>query len=381
MAFAKLHRSALLATLLLYVSTPHAVDAQVIRAALVKPWGGGTGGPVGPFWDDIANNWSAYGSMPITLDRGTFVSNTVTAAALAQTNPDVLVFADSTGNNATFSPQEQADIANFLASGGKRVVGTFISFQFGISDNRWLLPLFGLTPALNLLNGPHQGQALDIFAQTSPFMAGLPNPIPMSGYIESQYPDDLTWDPVDFGGNLLAASPNLRSIVHYSQGTNHDAVYISFMPEYGGNVIARQLVYNALAVARPSNLTITPLASPSIGTVLPLSLAAPDFPNAPYILGYSLSTAPGIPLSDGRTVPVTPDALFWFAGNPTNGIFLHTTGVLDGSGVANTWALIAIPPTPSLVGATVYAAMVTLDASSSSGVGGISFPLVITITN
>ncbi|HMS18657.1 MAG TPA: hypothetical protein PKA37_17570, partial [Planctomycetota bacterium] len=265
-------KSALLASLCLFFLLMTPVKAQVVRAALVNPWGSGITNPVGPFWDDLSNNWSAYGSTQLILDRTTFVTAPVTAAALAQTNPDVLVFADSSWNGRIFSPQERTDITNFLASGGKRIVGTYVTFQYLVTDNRWLLPLFGLDPGLTLTLGPNQTQALDVLAPSSAFMNGLPNPIPMSGWTDSQFPSDLSWDPSDLGGTLIAASPNRTNIFHHAQGANHDAVYISFMPEYGGDALARQLVYNAIA-QQFYGVTITPLASPSIGTVLPLSLA------------------------------------------------------------------------------------------------------------
>lgn len=354
-------------------------SGQAIRAALIKPWGGGSTPPAGEFWADIANNWAAYGGTEVVIDASTFIFGQVTAAALAQANPDVLIFADCAGGTHSFNSAEQAAITGFLLSGGKRAVSTFLAFQFNLFDNRWLLPLFGLDPNLTLTAAIHQGQSIAILDPQHPLAFGLPPSFTTGGHTYAQVPADWSWDPPDYAGMLVAYSPNGRNIVHYYAATSHDAVVISFMPEFGGNAYDRQLVYNSISETGPASVAMTMLAVPSIGTVLPIAIASPLHPNAPYIAAFSGSAAGGIPLSDGRSIPLAMDALFWFSLDPNNGVFLNTAGMLDSTGTALSWVLVDIPPWPSLVGATVAGVAVTLDAGSASGFGGISAPLLITV--
>ena len=134
---------------------------QPRSAALIRPWADGAGASVAAFWDGLNTNWSVHGSVPMTLDRTTFVQAPfLSSAALNQANPDVLIFSCSAGVLLPITPTEQTAIANFLAGGGKRIIATFVSFyQQSVADHRWLLPYFGLDPNLNLLWTSHEGQA------------------------------------------------------------------------------------------------------------------------------------------------------------------------------------------------------------------------------
>jgi hypothetical protein len=364
------------------IETGSIARGQTISAALVRPWGGGIAPPVGAFWNELSTNWSTYGTVPITLNRTTFVSaSVITASALFQANPDVLIFADSAGSGISFTPAEQVAVSNFVMSGGKRIIATFVAFSGPLVDNRWLLPLFGLDPNLNLVYLPHGGQAISFTNPSHTLAANIPATMPVSGYSDAHTPADFSWDPADYVGELIASSQNNRNIVHHYGAQTHDAVYISFMPEYGGNADAVQLIYNCITAALPTLPTLTPLALPQIGTVFPISVQSASHPNAGYLVGFAVSPSPGFTLSDGRVIPLAMDPLLQLSLTPNNGIFLHTTGFLDGSGMASAWVTVSIPALPSLVGQSVYAAMITLDSSAVTGVGGISNALPIVIVN
>jgi hypothetical protein len=360
----------------------HPLSAQGVNAALLRPWGFGSTQITNTFWNDLITNWASYGPTPVTIDQTTFGPGTpITEAALVLANIDVIIFADCAGGGFSFSPAEQVEIANFLSLGGKRAVGTYLTFFWGSVDSRWLLPVFGFTPNLSMGNADHGGQPLGFVNPSHVLASGLSASVPISGYNFCQTPTDSSWDPGDYMGELVAISSNNVSMVHTYRSGTYEAVYMSFMPEYGGDANARQLAYNCIAVPLQTLPTITPLALPSIGTVLPLLMESPEHPNAAFALSLSASTTPGILLSDSRVIPLTPDALFYFCLAPNNGLILHNTGFLDGSGVANAWATVSIPMLPSLVGQTVFAGMVTFDAMSSTGVGGISNALPLTIVN
>ena len=116
-----------------------------------------------------------------------------------------------------------------------------------------------------------------------------------------------------------------------------------------------------------------------IGNTLYLSVFSAQTPNAPFGIGFSLSTSPGITLPDGRAVMLTPDSLFWAALMPNSGVFSNVTGALGPTGVSLMATSVAIPNDPALIGLTVYAAAVMGDPNLPAGVGRIGSPLSLTV--
>ncbi len=112
-----------------------------------------------------------------------------------------------------------------------------------------------------------------------------------------------------------------------------------------------------------------------VGSPLTVTLSSPLEPGLPYICGFSAGTSPGIPLPDGRIVPLANDFLLMLSTDPLNPVFLNTNGTLDGTGSATVTAL--VPPDPSLSGFTAYAGFVTV--GSPSIVSAVSAPLAITV--
>ncbi|MAB88887.1 MAG: hypothetical protein CMJ90_05460 [Planctomycetes bacterium] len=117
-------------------------------------------------------------------------------------------------------------------------------------------------------------------------------------------------------------------------------------------------------VIREPSLSLS--AAPVIGTSLSIDLDAQGDGGLSYIMGLALSATPGIPLSSGRTVPLTFDAVAQLTTTPGNGILLQPAGVLSPSGAAS--STLAIPNLASLVGWNVYSAAVSLDAGAPDGV-------------
>ncbi|MEM7202331.1 MAG: M14 family metallopeptidase [Planctomycetota bacterium] len=115
--------------------------------------------------------------------------------------------------------------------------------------------------------------------------------------------------------------------------------------------------------------------STQIGQVAQLDLTAPRSAGMQYLTAVALGDTPGIPLPSGRRFPLNPDPLFAsFTSLPT--VFQNFTGTLDGSGQAN--ASIAVPALPALVGATIYAAFVTLESGAPEGLRDISDAVPVT---
>ncbi|MBK8976714.1 MAG: hypothetical protein IPM29_12415 [Planctomycetes bacterium] len=108
-----------------------------------------------------------------------------------------------------------------------------------------------------------------------------------------------------------------------------------------------------------------PGAVPQIGTSYTLELDSTT-PNLPY-LGILSGGNSGLPLGDGRKIPLTPDAVFLAtAGAGSIGL----AGLTDAGGDATT--AIPIPAIPALVGVRLYAGFITIDGVSWLGIGNIS---------
>ncbi len=134
---------------------------------------------------------------------------------------------------------------------------------------------------------------------------------------------------------------------------------------------AANYTLNFASLAVPSaGATLLPDAPLLVGALTTLTLRAPSFANAPYIVAFSFANAPGMPLADGRIVPLNMDALFFMSLDPLNGVFINTMNVLDGTG--NSLVGVMVPPLPILSGFNFYGAAVTLDPLSLSGAGGLT---------
>ena len=131
---------------------------------------------------------------------------------------------------------------------------------------------------------------------------------------------------------------------------------------------------NAYSLAAPGALT--PLGPPAIGSQLGIQLTSPLDAGRPYVCGFAVGSAPGIPLPNGRVVPLNPDWLLALSLMPANPFFLGTLGSLDATGGAT--VAMMIPPEPLLVGATIQSAFAVGSSSAPWGIGTISAALPIT---
>jgi hypothetical protein len=102
--------------------------------------------------------------------------------------------------------------------------------------------------------------------------------------------------------------------------------------------------------------------APSVGGTTIISVTAPQFASAGYVLGVARTAHQGIPLSVG-TVPLDPDDLFDLVPLFPS-IFQSFTGQLDGQGMAT--AQLAIPNTPVISGWSFVLSGVTVDLTPAA---------------
>jgi hypothetical protein len=137
---------------------------------------------------------------------------------------------------------------------------------------------------------------------------------------------------------------------------------------------AVSVLVNRTAGAAPRPL-LTPGAAPVIGTRMSILLSSPTDRAHRYACALALGSTPGIPLPDGRTLPLNADPLFVLSLGQLGAIFLDSIGHLDSVGSA--FVRLAIPDLAALRGATIWAASVVVDPIQPFGIGSISTPLAI----
>lgn len=97
-----------------------------------------------------------------------------------------------------------------------------------------------------------------------------------------------------------------------------------------------------------------------------------------YVCAFSASgSVPGIPLPDGRVVPLNIDAITLLSLEPNNGMFLGTVGLLDGLGTAT--VSINVPNAVALSGFGLQCAFIVFDPSTTSGIGTVSDALNLVV--
>ena len=159
------------------------------------------------------------------------------------------------------------------------------------------------------------------------------------------YPDGTGLRQISPFGNV---SPSTTNSSHCLNRDGTVAVIASPFDYQGGNPERDYEIY-----VWKDAFTRAGLATP--GATITLTMEDQSRPGAVYLVRCAFSRSPGIPIG-GKTVPITPDALFWLSGlAPT--IFQNFQGTLNGQGLAT--AAVAIPNAPALVGIAFYSTFVT----------------------
>lgn len=201
-----------------------------VKAVLIHPYDGC--GPVST-WQDLAAQWSMYGTTRVWMDVKSFCSSAkqVTYAALVASKANVLVFSDTAGGNYQLSAAEIAAITQYVQA-GHNILGTFATFMWRTSDNSALAPLFGLTSSFSsetLAVAPDYTIAYPRLA----LFTAVPSPYDSGGYPRSQRPAMGYWTRAALSGAHYAArtADNQAAITTYGGTADHyKAVYISNMP-------------------------------------------------------------------------------------------------------------------------------------------------------
>jgi subtilisin family serine protease len=110
-----------------------------------------------------------------------------------------------------------------------------------------------------------------------------------------------------------------------------------------------------------------------IGTTIPLHIYDENSKGEFYVIGLSFGYSPGLNIG-GRILPLNPDDLFLLSLRQSSPISSNFNGNLDLNGRATGY--LTVPNDPSLVGAEMYAAFVTINNSGFSVISP-RFPIEI----
>jgi len=182
--------------------------------------------------------------------------------------------------------------------------------------------------------------------------------------------DRVTWlgEPTRFGGGDIHMAyvdgTGYRVLAHPS-GVNVDITPFTIHTLSGdGTVAAFSTLANYLGGNPEQDWEIylwkdslTRSGTPSAGATITFHMQDASEAGGAYIARCALSRAPGLPLPGVGTVPLTPDALCYLAGQAPS-IFRNFAGVLDSSG-AGSYSIL-IPPLPGLRGFVFYTTFLTV---------------------
>ena len=162
----------------------------------------------------------------------------------------------------------------------------------------------------------------------------------------------------------------------FSGGQGRTYRFICIATDTAGNIEIQPPVAEAQTVIPGPRLTI--IGSPNIGTTVNLSVFDPLQIGNKYVVMLSFGTSPGIPLGDGRVIPLNLDMLLLLSLQAPALIGLsNNINFIDPQGYgASTWN---IPNIPEIVGLTVYAGFVTIDHTRPVPIASISNAVPITI--
>jgi len=211
-----------------------------VNVVLLPSWGTTSG------WSDLQSEWQNYGTIPLNIDDTTYIDSDFTYEDLVNSGADVIVLSDPAGGGQQYSSAEISAVEKY-AKAGHTVLGTFVVFEWGGTDDRGLLPVFGFSSVGQYTETPISNTFAQVKNQACLFR-NIPSPWQSAGYAYSQVPTPaLTWGDKALNlATLEADSDGATGIVTVYNGGTYTAVFISNYPEFGGGTDDLQLLYNSV---------------------------------------------------------------------------------------------------------------------------------------
>ncbi len=226
-------------------------DVPVRKIVIVRSMGTKSGVVINT-WKDLNANWEMYGPTPLEIDWDTLNKTDITYSEIAASGADVLIVSISAqlGLAQAWSELTYSEIAAIkqYTVEGHGLIATGTTFYWSIPNNDALTDMFGIVNQTyeyyedieDDLNHESAGHPLLTNVAADPFTIGQNKSVAPQ--------DDSTWDDTDLrpgslGGIYVARSGGYTTaLVEFKQ-----LVYFSWLPEWFGNTVDLQILYNAMA--------------------------------------------------------------------------------------------------------------------------------------
>jgi glucose/arabinose dehydrogenase len=136
-------------------------------------------------------------------------------------------------------------------------------------------------------------------------------------------------------------------------------------------------VFKMIPTTPNAAATLTRTSPPQLGTAINFTLSSTTDPLNGFAFAFAGGSIPGVPLPDGRTIPLNLDPIADFTLTAGNPFFPNNYGALNASGSAT--AQVLLPAYPPLVGMTLHGVFIVLDPAASFTINQISNPISMTL--
>ncbi len=247
-------------------------DQPVKKVFVVRSYGTKMG-PAITTWLDLNANWDAYGVTPVEIDYQALNKTSITYGDISGTGADVLVISASATLGVAQAYSEltssEIDAIKQYTLEGHGLIATGTTFFWSIPTNNNLTDMFGIVDQPYDFATEDAERDLDQLVPAHPLLTNVvADPFSIANNHSNAPQDDMLWNDADLrpgslGGEYVARASGLtNALVEFKR-----LVYFSWMPEYFGNTVDLQILYNAMVWSR---------YIPTIHDVAMSSLIGPD---------------------------------------------------------------------------------------------------------
>lgn len=212
-----------------------------IKVAFLPSWGTSTDSSL--VYQDLRVNWFLYGSYRLEFVDVAFP---ITYGKLADTEANVTLICNPGGGGRQYMQSEMEAVRKFLEQDS---AGVFVSFLLTYSafNNSMLAPLVGVNGSTLSLTDVVQNNTYALYQPNHPIFVNISNPWNSSGFGMSQGLTVPSWhDATLDGAEVVAETTDSKAAVIAYQNLLWKGVWATSMPDFYGNSMDKQFIYNSL---------------------------------------------------------------------------------------------------------------------------------------
>ncbi len=174
------------------------------------------------------------------------MTSTITYGKLAFTEADVVLTCDPAGAGRQYTQVEMEAVRQFLE---QDAAGIFVSYLLTYSswNNSLIAPLVGVNGSVLAPNSVGQNNTYALYEPDHPIFVNMTDPWNSGGYVEAQNITVSSWhDATLEGAEVVAETTDSKAAVIAYQNPLWKGVWATAMPDYFGNSMDKQFIYNSL---------------------------------------------------------------------------------------------------------------------------------------